>query len=207
VIFLHGLTGDREITWTAKGSETPWPQTLLPQDLPEARVITYGYDADVARWIGPAGQNSVREHATTLVNDLVRYRARTQSHRRPLLWVAHSLGGLVLQDALVVCNTPRDESQRDILDCTRGIAFMGVPHAGSDLEMFAEAIVDIVNLSMVKKANKLLIEALHRRSEILANIRDDFMTIINSSSKRDHEISLHSYIEEMPIHGTGRVSL
>ncbi|KAK8092130.1 Protein SERAC1 [Apiospora kogelbergensis] len=50
VVFVHGLTGDREQTWTAHNESEPWPQTLLPSRIPTARVLTFGYDASVADW-------------------------------------------------------------------------------------------------------------------------------------------------------------
>ncbi|KAK4119854.1 hypothetical protein N657DRAFT_247289 [Parathielavia appendiculata] len=52
IVFVHGLTGDREKTWTACYASEPWPKTLLPSELPTARVLTFGYDACVVDWRG-----------------------------------------------------------------------------------------------------------------------------------------------------------
>ncbi|KAB5513062.1 hypothetical protein GE09DRAFT_910234, partial [Coniochaeta sp. 2T2.1] len=49
ICFVHGLTRNRESTWTARGQSPPWPKNLLPQELKEARILTYGYDAYVVR--------------------------------------------------------------------------------------------------------------------------------------------------------------
>src|ERR1700761_3987332 len=45
ICFIHGLTGNRDTTWTAKGQSQPWPQALLAPKLTSARILTYGYDA------------------------------------------------------------------------------------------------------------------------------------------------------------------
>jgi hypothetical protein len=119
VIFIHGLTGHREKTWTAAGETEPWPKSLLPKDLPTARIITYGYDADVLRLTKPAGQNTIREHAKTLINDLSGI--RTDAVGRPIIFVVHSLGGLLIQDALLICTNPNNKAQTDILSSTRGV--------------------------------------------------------------------------------------
>src|SRR5947207_15904393 len=33
ICFVHGLTGNRDSTWTAHGQSTPWPKKLLPPKL------------------------------------------------------------------------------------------------------------------------------------------------------------------------------
>src|SRR5882757_672924 len=49
ICFIHGLTGNRDTTWTAKGQSQPWPQALLAPKLNRARILTYGYDAYVVK--------------------------------------------------------------------------------------------------------------------------------------------------------------
>ncbi|KFX98351.1 hypothetical protein O988_04393 [Pseudogymnoascus sp. VKM F-3808] len=200
IVFVHGLTGHREGTWTAGGQDEPWFKSLLPKDLPTARIMTYGYDANVANFIGVAGQNTVREHARNLVNELAARRRNAAG--RPIIFVAHSLGGLVCQDALLICINPDEEAQSDILSSTCGIAFLGTPHAGSDLEKFAVALANIVSLSL-KKPNKKLLKVLGRKSEVLANIKNDFMTMVHRHLENIQDnlkpIRLHAFIEELPV--------
>lgn len=46
-----------------------------------------------------------------------------------MIFVVHSLGGLVIQDALFACLNANDDAQSDILASTCGVAFLGTPHA------------------------------------------------------------------------------
>jgi hypothetical protein len=169
--------------------------------------MTYGYDANVANFIGVAGQNTVREHARNLINELAARRRNAAG--RPIIFVAHSLGGLVCQDALLICINPDEEAQSDILSSTCGISFLGTPHAGSDLKKFALALANIVSLS-VKKPNKNLLKVLGRKSEILANIKNDFMTMVHRHLENVQgnlkPIRLHAFIEELPVDYLGCVS-
>ncbi len=71
---MHGLTGDRETTWTAHDASEPWPKALLPSKLPTARVLTFGYDAYVADWRGVVSQNRIANHAWNLLTSLALYR-------------------------------------------------------------------------------------------------------------------------------------
>ena len=73
-MFIHGLTGGREKTWTAKGAKEPWPQSLLPSKLPNARIISFGYDAYVSDWKGVVSKNRVENHAKTLLSALATFR-------------------------------------------------------------------------------------------------------------------------------------
>ena len=171
----------------------------------DARIITYGYDADVVHWTRPASQNTVREHARNLVNDLAGIRQKPpKSVGRPIIFVAHSLGGLVCEDAIFTCNNPSSSAQRDILDSVRGLIFLGTPHAGSDFTVFATAVADIIRPSLVKTPNKSILK---RKSEVLANIENDFLTLVRARAEggRGH-IKLHSFVEELPVTATGHVS-
>ena len=76
---MHGLTGNRESTWT--GGKTFWPETLLPAELPQARIMTFGYDADVVKFWSSAGQNRIGNHAQNLTHALANLRDKTDTVR------------------------------------------------------------------------------------------------------------------------------
>lgn len=70
IILIHGLTGDSLRTWQHQPSGVHWPTDLLPKEIPEARILTFGYDADVTKLFGgPVGQSTLRNHAATLVSE------------------------------------------------------------------------------------------------------------------------------------------
>jgi len=79
IVFVHGLTGDRERTWTHKSSACFWPEDVLPADLPNARIYTYGYDVDVTHFTSPVSQSRIHEHAQLLLSRLAIARERTET--------------------------------------------------------------------------------------------------------------------------------
>ena len=79
IVFIHGLTGGRESTWTAKGAAACWPEVFLPNDLPDARIITYGYDADVVNFWSMASQNTVGDHGQKFLTSLTNLRDSTET--------------------------------------------------------------------------------------------------------------------------------
>jgi hypothetical protein len=50
--------------------EVFWPETILPAVLPETRIFTWGYDADVDTFNTSVGHNTVEQHANDLLTDI-----------------------------------------------------------------------------------------------------------------------------------------
>lgn len=99
IVFVHGLNGNREQTWTV--ASTFWPQDLLPNDLPHVRVIAWGYNANVLHISMPSSQNSIFGHVHSLLQDIERLRQTQEEQNRPIVFVGHSLGGLVIKGAII----------------------------------------------------------------------------------------------------------
>src|ERR1700743_344192 len=121
-MFVHGLTGNRETTWTHSNG-TFWPRDLLPQALPTARIMTFGYDANVVRLWNTASANGLHDHGQSLEYHLDH--VRLECSRRPILFITHSLGGLVCEQALLLSDATRRVDS--IANSTIGILFMGTP--------------------------------------------------------------------------------
>ena len=150
IIFIHGLNGDSERTWKhTKG--VYWPIDLLPKDIPNARILSYGYNADVAKLFGNVGHGTLRDHAATFVTELGSFRAceSEQDRNRKIVLVVHSLGGLVAQKALCISAEENNEHRKLLDKCTIGICFLGTPHAGSKLADYAVVITRILELLQV----------------------------------------------------------
>lgn len=82
IIFIHGITGHPYKTFaTHEKAPTYWPTQLLSRDIPTARILAFGYNADVVKFFGPAGQNNIREHAATLISDVAAVRGEDRSVR------------------------------------------------------------------------------------------------------------------------------
>lgn len=81
LIFVHGLTGDREKTWTAKDATDPWPKILLPSKVPNVRILTFGYDAYISDWRGMVSKNRIGNHAMNLLSSIASYREEDDTVR------------------------------------------------------------------------------------------------------------------------------
>ncbi|MCJ1246579.1 hypothetical protein MMC30_003788 [Trapelia coarctata] len=187
VVFVHGLNGDPHNTWTSSPSGVFWPADLLPQFIEDvkARVLVYGYDADVASLAGSGTtKDKIHNHAERLVADLFANRRIRKATERPIIFVAHSLGGLVVKRALLSSNAisgVRTEHLRSICVSTYGILFLGTPHKGADLASWG-SFLEWLCKAVPKKAldtSPQLIDALKTNSETLQNIDRDFAQIMS----------------------------
>jgi len=200
VCFVHGLTGDRESTWASGTDKLCWPKTLLPSKLSKARILTYGYDAYVLRK-SVASSNRLIDHATNLLNDLTADRASTPS--RPIIFVAHSLGGLICKQAILQSRNHPDNHLRSIFDSTIGILFMGTPHKGSWMADWAK--IPASALGMFKSVNKSLLEVLETNNQILELIQTNFWSTIRERQKAGQPPEVTCFFEELPLPGVGIV--
>ena len=90
-----------EVTQSEAGSETSkvfWPCDLLGPDLQNARIMTYGYDARIATLLNRTADGSIFTIAQDLVTRLELSRQSDEMEDVPIIFVAHSLGGLVVKD-------------------------------------------------------------------------------------------------------------
>lgn len=55
-------------------ASAPWPATLLPSKVANARVLTFGYDAYVADWRGMVSKNRIGNHSMNLLAAIATHR-------------------------------------------------------------------------------------------------------------------------------------
>ncbi|KAH7176287.1 Alpha/Beta hydrolase protein [Dactylonectria macrodidyma] len=202
ICFIHGLTGNRDSTWTANGQSKPWPETLLPPKLSRARILTYGYDAYILRK-SVIATNGLMEHATNLLNDLTTDRACSNASSRPLVFVAHSLGGIVCKEAILLSRNNPEPHLRGIFECTKGIVFLGTPHRGSWIADWAR--IPASALGIVKSINKSLLKILETDDKYLQSVQDRFWSMVREQQKAGRDLEVTCFFEELPLSRVGKV--
>ncbi|HUO07487.1 MAG TPA: cyclic nucleotide-binding domain-containing protein [Phycisphaerae bacterium] len=131
VVFVHGLDGDAVQSWQSKGAADSWTK-WLGEDLERVCVWTIGYDSKSSAWRGHS--MPVFDRAT---NVLARLEAGGLLDR-PLVFVCHSLGGLLVKEMLRVAHDSGNPEWKALITSTRGIAFLSTPHSGSDVAIWVK---------------------------------------------------------------------
>ncbi|KAF9873583.1 LipA and NB-ARC domain-containing protein [Colletotrichum karsti] len=186
VVLVHGLNGDPEQTWTARNGVF-WPADLLPQSLKDvnANILVYGYNADVysTKSDRSPSSNFIYQHARNLVTDLTFYRKSVGTSANPIIWLAHSLGGLLLKSALLYSNDVKDQNlgdARSVYISTYAIVFLGTPHTGSDMATWGHMLQRMADAVMPRKfleSESVLVKTLKKDNEILQGINSHFLDI------------------------------
>jgi hypothetical protein len=84
IVAVHGLGGDAYDTWTEKQSGKMWLMDFLPSQIPSARIMTYGYNSEVAF---SKSDNEINDIAADLLTRLQVERDTEQVTTRTLIKV------------------------------------------------------------------------------------------------------------------------
>ena len=227
VVFVHGLQGHPRDTWQVKSPSKPfgkslknrfkdislsgnkapkveaqdvakpfWPAEKLPEDFENVRILTYGYDSKVTKaFRAPTSKNGIYQHGNSFLKAVERTRIRCR--QRPIVFVAHSLGGLVVKQALIEARKQTHESDLlDIYSSTHAIIFFGTPHRGSDLASWGLLLSTIAEAVQID-TNDTILRDLDPASgsSKLEEMRLDFDDILRDGH-RSRELRVYSFQEE-----------
>lgn len=168
------MNGDHIESWRHAATGTNWLSELLPSSL-RARVLTFGYNAIATSFFGRHSSDRILQHGHTLVAELEADRALYGATERPVIFICHGLGGILVKKALAYAATrtaKKVEHLYSVFIATYGILFMGTPHEGIEKTSWQ---------LMVQGGDGQpteLLKALIKDSETLQNITDQFVPLM-----------------------------
>ncbi|RDW63420.1 hypothetical protein BP6252_10965 [Coleophoma cylindrospora] len=203
IIAVHGLGANPTHTWTAhlespgpestwfgifhpaKRKRVAWLQAFLPSVFPASRIMMFAHNAD---WLYRAPFNTSHKSARFLLECIVKDREQKNKTRRPIIFIAHSYGGIIVKDALVLAKLYPEFSE--ISAATAGVIFLGTPHKGSNISAIGSLVARLA--SPVLGSSDMLIKSLGYHSSDLYDRHEIFL-----KSYLDH-IKLCCYFEQIP---------
>ncbi len=170
VLVVPGLGGHPFGSFVHKGDGHMWLSDSLPRDIPTARVMIYGYESGLQ-------DSTCFAHLDDLASSLYLEICRLlgSGEQKPLVLVGHSLGGLLIKEALIRLTESDSEAglirQRQRL----GVLFFGVPNDGMDIESLIPMVGD--------QPNRFLLESLNAiNSQILRLQRRSFAKVLSQTA-------------------------
>ena len=172
IIAITGLGGHAVGSFRSADGKFIWLRDSGPRDIPKARFVTYGYDTRV---VNSDSSQGVAQLARTLLERLVDFRDRTKTSQRPMCFFCHSLGGVVLKDALVLSSRALDPdhvARYETMTMTFGLVMMGVPNFGLRHEQLKTIVRRQPNDNFV---SDLLTREDSQPTQYLRRLTDDFV--------------------------------
>jgi tetratricopeptide (TPR) repeat protein/pimeloyl-ACP methyl ester carboxylesterase len=134
VIFVHGLGGHAYDTWRrdARRREAPedvtfWP-LWLAEDVGGISVYTLAYEAPASNWLGTS--MPLQDRAVNVLEVLL---SEPGLKNGPIIFICHSLGGLIVKQILLDLQQQRDRRKeaKDLLGRVTQVVFAATPHTGA----------------------------------------------------------------------------
>lgn len=176
IFFVHGLGGDRIETWQ-EAEDKFWPRWLAEQ-FPNCRIYMIGYDSN--KFAGfLAGEGASIQDLALSIADQIASREDSAPHA---LFVAHSLGGLVIKQMLRRLSESANTDYNSISRSVAGVAFFGTPHFGAQA---ATALDILLNRFKSKQVKQLAYSA-----DMLIDLNEFFRTWVSR-----HGVEVRSYYE------------
>ncbi|KAL5387209.1 hypothetical protein DPSP01_003820 [Paraphaeosphaeria sporulosa] len=194
IVFVHGLRGGRESTWTKDG--VVWPKELLSKDVPKSRIFSFGYDSGVVHSdTAEVTQGSLADDARQLCSLLNDIRQQTNTADRPIIVIGHSLGGLVLAQVVHGGNKATEgDSIHSIAQCIKGMIFLGTPFYGSKIAGWGEVVRRIY--SLVQKTDQGTLKNLILDSKELKDLRFGFPDVVRKRNQTPAKIRVVFFFEK-----------
>lgn len=184
IIFVHGLGGSAFRTWSwQKKPENFWPKWLSRDDyLVGCRILTFGYNSN---FMGDARGLDIVDFAKDLLLQMLNHPGGL-GNDRPILFVTHSMGGLVVKKAYTLGK--HHDRFGSLVSSTTGIVFLATPHCGSHYAKTLKRILAAVSIAVAPKA---YVNALETQSPAIQAINGCF-------GRHCDELALVSFYETLP---------
>jgi len=149
VVFLHGLMGGVFYTWRQQDTDNQrefseyqvsendysycWPRDWLAEDSNHVRVIGCDFDSYISQWGGSCPTQSFKQSLKERSEDILSKLQEAGVGNRPVIFVGHSMGGLIIKKMLVEAKSSQDPTRRQVAENTKGVVFYSTPHKGSQI--------------------------------------------------------------------------
>ncbi len=113
MVFVNGFDRSSTSTWTADQSNIFWPSQLLPDVLQKqkVRILIFRCYTTIESLLQGYPEYHMNINANILIETLGQNRAKRRTLSKPIIFVAHGLGGNIVRQALALSWNFPDVSQ------------------------------------------------------------------------------------------------
>ena len=219
LVLVHGLMGDSTGTWTGKddkGQPTYWPDWIRERR-PDVNIWRADYDSSLTAWLQPAMPFD------QIAGSLLMHAQDQGLGTRPIHWVGHSMGGLIIKHLLCQARLNSNPDWKAIAAAYSAVTFLGTPHHGADLAnwkgyfanflsaadlLFAGGFWGSAGRLFVRVRESLdgekrqsHIDQLAAHNRDLGKLNDDFSHWLQAARDSGRLVRARNYFETEPVRG------
>ncbi|KAK3687685.1 hypothetical protein B0T22DRAFT_457811 [Podospora appendiculata] len=185
IVAVPGLGADPDRCWTKDGFDWLTHKDGLQKDFDNTNNETARINARVLLYKNPSawqGKFKVKallhDLASTLLNGLAG--KRVDVNRRPIVFIGHSMGGLVIAKAICLANSNR-RLWPGMFEAICGSLFFGTPFEGTTLATAAKGL-DTLLSSVGLSSDSALLDLMKPKNTELEELKNDFLRLANDRS-------------------------
>ncbi|XP_005182633.1 protein SERAC1 [Musca domestica] len=165
-----------------------WPMEWLPEDHPNTRIIGIDYTSAVTEWSAnftkycpcEKGQGHIETRANSL---LERISMSDIGKDRPVVWIGHSMGGILTKLILMKAKDSKDPKVQQLAQNTSSIVFLGTPHRGSPIAKWKQHMQMILSPSIEVKE-------MEENAPRLLELHEQFMNCLRTCFRNIKVVSI-----------------
>jgi len=190
VVFIHGLGGNHETTWSSDSGF--WP-SWISSDNPTVNVYSLGYPAPMTEW---THSNFKAIPIPDRANSILDLLLSNNIGDRPLIFITHSLGGLIAKE--IIRKSWERQSEINLSHNLKGVVFIGTPHTGSTLANLAGAIATL-------KTSWIPVGIITRFSPAVRALKKNCPELISLSESYRYFCKHHPYVKTLSFYETSTI--
>ena len=142
-VFVHGLWGGVFFTWREREREgqqenfSPcWPRDWLLTEShtrDHVRLLGCDFHSYLSQWGNDCPVQNFKRNLDERSEDMLAGLVRAGVGRRPVIFVGHSMGGLIIKKMLLLAQSSHDKNIQSLAENTKGVVFYSTPHHGSHI--------------------------------------------------------------------------
>ncbi|XP_063963574.1 protein SERAC1-like [Lytechinus pictus] len=161
-----------------------WPKSWLARDCPHMRIVTVSYDTQITDWASKCPFEGEKHSLAQRSGEMLRKLHDAGVGQRPIIWVTHSMGGLLVKQMLI--DASQSETMAMVMGETKGVVFYSTPHHGSSLAAYSQQAKYLLYPSTEVKE-------LSQDSPVLRNLHGRFRALVQT-----HQLPVLTFGESLP---------
>ncbi|KAJ8961428.1 hypothetical protein NQ318_014675 [Aromia moschata] len=163
-----------------------WPKDWLSEDCPNLRIIGINYDTSLSMWAPICPSEKSKLTLDERSDDLLTKLLQTGLGKKPIVWITHSMGGLIVKNMLCKAFESENAEVKNVCLNTKGIVFYSTPHNGSRIANLSHATalllwpsVEVQELrqKIVKAVPMRIITFVETKSTVVTAMKLNFLLV------------------------------